>query len=478
MSDQPSRVLLLEFNELCPSLIQRWIKSGLLPNFKRFYEQSEIFTTDADVESPELLEPWIQWYSMHTGLSFDQHEVMHLTDGPKAGHADIWSVLAENGCTVGNFGSMNAKARKLRGSFHLSDPWCSSQAATPPELQTFQDYVAQQVQEYSNPDREPAGALDFVKFMATHGMKISTAVDIASRLLAEKTSDRGSNWKRATILDRLQLDAFRWYYRHYRPDFASFFVNSTAHFQHSYWRFFEPHHFQNEPSSDEMNQYGRAIQYGYERMDKLLGKFQKMVDKDTLLILSTALSQQPFVRNEAVGGQHFYRPRDVDQMLKVMGIESDNVDPVMTHQFLASLKDQTSIEASAQKLRSLTVEGKQVFEVVCKDGQIHFGCQLSHKLDEDTELFCQDTQTTTKFFDEFYSIDATKSGCHHPDGVLWFRTGNHQVHDEHVSILDVFPTLLDMFKATAEDEPGLPRNGQSLFQRLYANANQLEVAVV
>ena len=53
-------VILLEFNELCPSLINNFIQQGKLPNFQRFYQESSVYTTDAEAEPP-FLEPWIQW---------------------------------------------------------------------------------------------------------------------------------------------------------------------------------------------------------------------------------------------------------------------------------------------------------------------------------------------------------------------------------------------------------------------------------
>ncbi|MHC5730644.1 MAG: hypothetical protein ACYTXY_42365, partial [Nostoc sp.] len=62
-------IILLEFNELCPSLMERFIKEGKLPNFQRLYEQSEVYTTDAE-EKPPFIEPWIQWVTVHSGLSY------------------------------------------------------------------------------------------------------------------------------------------------------------------------------------------------------------------------------------------------------------------------------------------------------------------------------------------------------------------------------------------------------------------------
>jgi predicted AlkP superfamily phosphohydrolase/phosphomutase len=48
------------------------------------------------------------------------------------------------------------------------------------------------------------------------------------------------------------------------------------------------------------------------------------------------------------------------------------------------------------------------------------------------------------FFDLFYAIDAVKSARHHPEGVLWLRTGEQAIHTQLVSILDIAPTIYDL----------------------------------
>ena len=61
-------------------------------------------------------------------------------------------------------------------------------------------------------------------------------------------------------------------------------------------------------------------------------------------------------------------------------------------------------------------------------------------------------------------IDATRSGFHHPDGALWIRTGTHAVHPDPVSVLDVFPTLLDHFGVGLPE--GVDYRGRSLMPLL------------
>src|SRR3954464_7793387 len=100
-------VVLIEFNELSPVLLDRFMASGQLPNFARFFAQSDVYVTDAG-EDPPLLEPWIQWPTIHSGLPYAQHQVSDLGDGRRKLHAKlIGQLLSDAGIPVGIFGSMN-----------------------------------------------------------------------------------------------------------------------------------------------------------------------------------------------------------------------------------------------------------------------------------------------------------------------------------------------------------------------------------
>lgn len=52
-------VIMLELNELCPRLLDKWMLSGDLPNFKALHNISQVYITDVDVDDPRNLEPWI-----------------------------------------------------------------------------------------------------------------------------------------------------------------------------------------------------------------------------------------------------------------------------------------------------------------------------------------------------------------------------------------------------------------------------------
>lgn len=457
MSAAEPKVLLIEFNELCPTLMDQFIADGDLPNFKALKERSANFITNVDVETSENLEPWIQWYSLHTGLPFEEHGVFHLTDGPKAPHKDLFQVMLENDMTVGCGGSMNVKGFAAPGSFFIADPWCAGQKSYPESLAVFQDFVAAQVREYSNPEGDNADVtpLQFASFMARNGLSSKTIASIVKQLSEEKIVDGHRNWKRPTILDRLNVDLFSALYRRYQPRFATFFSNSTAHLQHTYWRSMDPDAFQVKPGADEIDRYKGAIRHGYKSMDKYLPELLKLVGPEDTVIFATALSQQPYLKKEGMGGQRFYRPRAIETLLAELDIAYDGVEPTMTHQFMLRTSSPEAAVTAMDALKMVRIDNKNVFGFTYAAGStdVYFGAELSGEIDPGAIVVDGRSGKSMRFGDYFYKIDGLKSGCHHPDGMLWIAgpdVAAAPALQERVSILDVFPTVLTQLGLAAE----------------------------
>src|SRR6187399_1472212 len=115
MNTNHQRVVLLEFNELSPELMDRFIDMGHLPNFKRFRDQSQVFTTEAAERGWEL-NPWVQWVTVHSGLNHADHGIIELDEGTKLSKKRVWDVVSQAGLPVWICGSMNvAYAKPLNG---------------------------------------------------------------------------------------------------------------------------------------------------------------------------------------------------------------------------------------------------------------------------------------------------------------------------------------------------------------------------
>ena len=102
--------------------------------------------TEAELEY-ENLEPWIQWPSVHSGLSAAEHKIFRLGDMVDAGIPQIFEQLEQKGYKVGCVSAMNAVNRLKTPSYFIPDPWTKtlsdsswwSRKLTPVIAQTIND---------------------------------------------------------------------------------------------------------------------------------------------------------------------------------------------------------------------------------------------------------------------------------------------------------------------------------------------------
>jgi hypothetical protein len=420
---------------------------GELPNFHRLYRASQVYVTDAEEAAPNL-EPWIQWVTVHSGLSFAEHGVFHLGEGHKLDRKCIWDVLSDHGLRVFVCGSMNVRYDLPINGCILPDPWSSGSKPFPEELSPYFDFVRHQVQEHTN-ERAPLNRSEcarFIRFMLSHGLSFSTVFSIVRQLVTERIGGKG-RWKRATILDRIQWDMFRSYYRCLKPNLSTFFLNSTAHFQHMHWRNMDPAPFEMKPTEQEQTEYQGTILHGYKGMDRIIGDALAIANGRTTVILSSALGQQPCLRYEETGGKVFYRPRAFDDLLEFAGIATPyRLAPVMSEQFYLHFDSEADAEVAAERLRALHVDGRAVMLVEQQGSSVFTGCQIFEQLSQEASMNGAGARSCP-FFRLFYQAEGTKSGMHHPDGVLWIRAPGMSpaVHREKVPLLDVAPTILSLF---------------------------------
>jgi hypothetical protein len=243
--------------------------------------------------------------------------------------------------------------------------------------------------------------------------------------------------------------------------------------QHAYWRHHDPDSFEIKPSADELAVYGDAIRFGYESMDKLVGDFLDLAAKTGARpIFMTALSQQPFLKHESQGGQKFYRLHDVERFFRQWGIAYAEVSPTMTNQYLVRFDSAEQSQKARAQLSAFRMDNDQrTIDISDADNNgLYFGCGLHGTVAKDALVTDHLSGKQVKFGDMLYVIDALKSGCHHPQGVLWIGGGSGRKLGE-VSILDVYPTLLDMLGVP--QPAGGARRGTSLLPMLRERAAPL-----
>jgi len=440
------RVVLLELNELSPTLVDKFIQEGRLPAFEQFRSESHVHVSESAEVAP-FLDPWVQWITVHAGLDYADHQILNLGDGHNLRVPNLWDYVSDDGGTVWVCGSMNISYRKpLRGAV-LPDPWAFGVEPNPESLRPYFDFVRQQVLDHTNPDARfrTEDYLTFANFMLRQGLSFGTCAAIAKQLAQEKLAKVDVRWKRATLLDALQMDVFRSFYKDLSPNLATFFSNSTAHYQHMYWRNLDPSPFKVKPTASEQAAYADAIRFGYENHDKVIRDMVELAGKDAVIILCTALSQQPCTRFDEDGGKHLYRPRDFDAFVRACGIAgSFTTAPVMAEQFQVLFPTAEAARKAGDQLDSAHYRGRKLLLVERKDKELMVGCILHDTFDTGGEV--EGSGFRFRFDELLYHMEGIKSGMHHPHGIFWVRLPEkeHRVVPGTVPLNRIAPTVLSM----------------------------------
>jgi hypothetical protein len=447
-------MLILEFNELCPRLLTRLMDEGRLPNFSRLHASSHVHTTTTN---DAHLEPWVQWVNFHHGIPEARHGVEDLDAGHTVTEPAFWDVLAAEGRTGLVFGSMNIAPARSPLVTQIPDAW-TTHVPVPAEFQPYYDFVRAHILGHTDESAPRADLGAFLRFMASHGLSFATMMRLARQLIHERLARRDVRWRRAAALDYLQWDVFEHLWRRRRPDLAVFFSNSTAFLQHRYWRHMEPEAYRVRPDAEAVLTYGNAIRYGYEQMDRMVGKALAMADERTAIVFVTAISQQPNLRYEDIGGKFVYRPRDFRQLLDLAGIAPHaTVEPVMTHQAWLTCRDEPEAASSTAALLRLQMNGEPIMSARQAGNRVFFDCKFISRVPGDAVIEVQGKRVP--FSRYFGAVGEIVNGRHHPDGAFWLHLpgqSDQRLHEDKLPLEEAFQIVLRTAQASGRREGTRP----------------------
>jgi len=403
-------------------------------------------------EDPTL-EPWVQWPTFHTGQPESVHGAQELDEGHLIKTPRIWDTLAQDGIDSVVFGSMNADTAHKDKVFLVPDPWSAGTQPSDPSYKAFHKFISFHVAEHTNPSAKPsrADALNFVKFMLSHGLSLKTITSAMNQIAGEKTTSGDKKWRRALVLDLLMWDVFANTWSKRQPAFATYFANSTAYLQHRYWRHMQPDVYQVKPSDQEMANYGDAIEDSYRHMDAIVGKAFDLVGPTGRVMLATALSQEANTRYEHIGGKFVYRPVSFPGLFKwAGGPQPVSFEPVMTHQAWATFDTVDAAIEAEKTLEALQSNGKTVMEWRRSENRVMFWCGLISKTEPGYELTHAISGERKAFEDLFMLVGQVNNSQHCRDGAFWVQTrdGTAERHTEKLPLENAYAVMMDVFEET------------------------------
>lgn len=457
-----NKVLLLELNEINWRVVDRLIEqrgASFLPNFEKLRREGA-WAVQSAVERSPLLDPWITWVTLHTGVSPAVHGASVLEQSSDSISAPrTWQYAAEAGRKVGVFGSISSYPPPKVDGFVVPGPFAPGNETHPPRLAPVQAVNRRYTQVHNQTTRAPtlsenAGTASALIRM---GLGLGTMGQVAKQLVRERFQP-GQRWRRVCLQPRLNFDIFASLYRQERPDFATWHSNHAAHFMHHYWRAWDDSAFTVKSSKKERDQYGEAVPEGYRLCDELIGRAMALLDDNTVLAVASSMGQQPFVSDRYKAGKVIVRVKDIDALLAVVGREGiSDVVPTMVPQWNLRIQDparRRAVQAAFETAYRQRGEHREASFVVQETDTILTVTPLG-LISDDRDwryYFPQGAKADPKGhrIESLMAIDAptVKQGMHHIDGLLAFygagvRSG---VQLPNCTNLDVAPTLLALME--------------------------------
>ena len=223
------KIIFWELNEINFEYVNYYIDQGKLPNWKKIIKEHGLFTTIAEKNYKEL-EPWIQWPTVRTGLTFNEHGVFRLGDMEGSGLKQHWEILEDRGYTVAAISPINASNNTKNSPFWMPDPWVDTKISGNGFIRRFSKAIKQAVNDNSEEKLNFSSIVAIVEGLITKSKISSWSIYISSLIGAMSKQ----HWSKAIFLDRLLADIFISLWKKHQPDFSVLFLNSGAHIQHHY----------------------------------------------------------------------------------------------------------------------------------------------------------------------------------------------------------------------------------------------------
>ena len=159
------KLILLELNEINFDAVSFYNERGeYLPGFEKLFEKG-ITDTESEPEYKNL-EPWVQWPSVHTGKTYDEHKVFRLGDFVNSTDEQFFEQVEKAGFSVGAVSPMNATNKLQNPAYFIPDPWTQTPCDNSFFSRSITDAIVQAV---NDPSDKNYDALMFAGMLAGIG---------------------------------------------------------------------------------------------------------------------------------------------------------------------------------------------------------------------------------------------------------------------------------------------------------------------
>lgn len=432
-------LILIQLNEVNFDVAAEYIKSrpGLFLNISRLMARDSIVTTSET--KYELLEPWIQWPSVYTGLSFSGHGIFRLGDAVNARHKQIYEYLDDNNFSVGAICPMNATNRVANCAYFIPDPWSD----TPSDGSFWSRNITSALKQVVNDNASSKVSFRSAITLAAALCRFARLKNYFYYARLAITS-WGKPWKKALLLDLFIHDFHLACLKKWPANFSSVFFNAGAHIQHHYFfnSLINKSILQNP--SWYINEIEDPVFEFLQLYDRIIGDYINRSDIE--YILTTGLSQIPFDDSK-----FYYRLCNHEQFIAELGISFAKIHTRMTRDFFITFNSEQELQKAQSILSAITAGSRQqnLFgEIEKKPNGLFVVLDYAEEITSETEFFHngQATELMSKV-----SFVALKNGMHCASGFAFFSEEvSRYAPSQHSHVKDLFKCICSYFGLNAE----------------------------
>ena len=431
------KLTLIELNEINLDIADSYIEKLNLEGFKKLKLLNSLKTNSE--KEYELLEPWIQWHSIHTGLSAQEHELFRLGDITKNKNKNIFEHLDSKGLKIGVISAMNILNNFEHAAFFIPDPWTSTHSGETFWEKKISKFLNQTVNDNS---KNKIRSVNYLYILLTF-LRFARFKNYLKFFKLAFSSFK-KPWRKALFLDLLLSEVFFNLLIKHNLNFGTLFLNGGAHIQH--------HYFFNcslgvEKNKKQINPEW-YVSHKYDPFAEMLIVYDEIIKEavnleNRNLIVATGLTQE--LDDKAV---FYYRPKNHEDFLNKIGINFKRVLPRMSRDFLIEFSSEGEASNAEKLLSSIKLNDKYFF--LKPDNR---GTSIFMSIGYDREIYESDKiqlgEKSIEIFKEL-SFVAIKNGKHSEKGYL-FLDKDIQANDSYlengtINVKDIFFIINDFFK--------------------------------
>lgn len=421
------KLIFIQFNEINFDILKKYNSKF---NFKFFTPLffDKIKKTHSE-KNYELLEPWIQWVSIYTGKSANEHNVFRLGDVKNSTHEQIFEIIEKKGKVVGAISPMNAKNNLKNPKYFISDPWTKT-VSNPGYWIRFISSNLSKIVNMNSHKKIPLKIyvnilIILIKSFRFYNLKIYLNLFINSFI---------KKWNKALILDLLLHDIHISFLKSKDVDFSTVFFNAGAHIQHHY--FFNSFFVQKNSYLKNPNWYIKEKHDPFEDMvlfyDSILHEYSKF--KNYQIILATGLSQKPYDRLK-----YYYRLADHKNFLNLIGLNFSKVEPRMTRDFLISFANKNDLDEASNKFDLINkLNQKKIFSYDKRKESLFVSLVIPEEINENFRLLINEDKII--LLKKHVVFVALKNGMHSGEGYVYSSWKTNITH-----VKDIFYEINNFF---------------------------------